>query len=195
LEEIQKLIIRAKALKQRNEVTEAIKLLNQAHEMGVRENAVEELVDVHNQLILLHYLDNNPDLFQKSFNFARTLAYKINYNRGLVETYMNKAWIETDNENFIEAITHASQALAIDEIVENSPAFTTALYIISEANYKVGDRERGEKYKQLYQRHLMKLTEQEEQLLRSIEGIGAGITKEDDIDTRVKQALDELDSF
>ncbi|MHA1993296.1 MAG: hypothetical protein ACW97Z_02025 [Candidatus Hodarchaeales archaeon] len=108
---------------------------------------------------------------------------------------MNKAWIETDNKNFIEAITHASQALAIDEILESATAFTTALYIISEANYSVGDSVKGDKYKSLYQQKLMKLTENEEQVLRSIEGLSVGITKEEDLDSRVKQALQELDSF
>lgn len=195
MEEIQKLILKAKASRMRKSYTEAIQLLNQAHEIGVKENAVEDLVDVHNQLILNHYLNNNAEMFQKSFNFARTLAVKINYNKGLVETYMNKAWIETDNQNFIEAITHASQALAIDEILVNSPAFTTALYIISEANYKVGDLEKGDKYKELYQRKLMKLTETEEQMLKSIEGLGKEVTKEEDLDSRVRQALEELDSF
>jgi len=195
LEEIQQLILKSKVLRKKRQLREAIEHLNEAHEIGVKQNSVEDLVDVHNQLILLHYQNNNIELFQKSFNFARTLAVKINYYRGLVETYMNKAWIETDNENFIEAITHASQALAIDEILENAPAFTTALYIISEANYKVGDLEKGDKYKQLYQQKLMKLTESEEQMLKSIEGLSKGIIKEEDLDTRVKQALDELDSF
>ncbi|MFX0184838.1 MAG: hypothetical protein ACFE95_17280 [Candidatus Hodarchaeota archaeon] len=195
MEEIQKLILKSKVLRKKKQLREAIEHLNEAHEIGVKQNSVEDLVDVHNQLILLHYQNNNIELFQKSFNFARTLAVKINYYRGLVETYMNKAWIETDNENFIEAITHASQALAIDEILENAPAFTTALYIISEANYKVGDLEKGDKYKQLYQQKLMRLTESEEQMLRSIEGLSRGITKEEDLDARVKQALDELDSF
>jgi len=41
----------------------------------------------------------------------------------------------------------------------------------------------------------MKLTEDEERMLKSIEGLSVGMTKEDDIDSRVKQALDELDSF
>ena len=108
---------------------------------------------------------------------------------------MNKGWIETDNKNFIEAITHASQALAIDEILSNASAFTTALYIISEANYQVGDIERGDKYKELYQQKLMKLTESEEQVLKNIEGLSMGMTKEEDLDSRVKQALNELDSF
>lgn len=195
MEEIQQLILKSKVLRKKRQLREAIEHLNEAHEIGVKQNSVEDLVDVHNQMILLHYQNNNIELFQKSFNFARTLAAKINYYRGLVETYMNKAWIETDNENFIEAITHASQALAIDEILENAPAFTTALYIISEANYKVGDLEKGDKYKQLYQQKLMKLTESEEQMLKSIEGLSRGIAKEEDLDARVKQALDELDSF
>ncbi|MFX0152773.1 MAG: hypothetical protein ACFFAJ_18475 [Candidatus Hodarchaeota archaeon] len=195
MEEIQRLILKSKALRKKRQIREAIELLNKAHEIGIQQNAVDDLVDVHNQLLLLHYQNNNLDMFQKSFNFARTLAVKINYNRGLVETYMNKAWIETDNENFIEAITHASQALAIDEILENAPAFTTALYIISEANYKVGDLEKGDKYKQLYQQKLMRLTESEEEMLKSIEGLSVGMTKEEDLDARVKQALNELDSF
>ncbi|MHA1331073.1 MAG: hypothetical protein ACTSR2_08355, partial [Candidatus Hodarchaeales archaeon] len=109
--------------------------------------------------------------------------------------FMNKAWIETENSNFIEAITHASQALAIDEILENANAFTTALYIISEANYKVGDMEKGDKYKKLYQQKLMQLTAAEEEMIRSIEGLSVGMTKEADLDARVRQALDELDSF
>jgi tetratricopeptide (TPR) repeat protein len=195
LEDIQGLILKAKALKQRKEIKDAIQLLNQAHEIGIANNDVERLVDIHNQLILLHYQNNDQDSFQKSFKFARTLAARINYNRGLVESYMNKAWIETDNKNFIEAITHASQALAIDEILSNASAFTTALYIISEANFRVGDIERGDKYKELYQQKLMKLTESEEQVLKSIEGLTVGITKEEDLDSRVKQALNELDSF
>ena len=111
--------------------------------IGITNNEVENLVDIHNQLMLLHYQNNDSESFQKSFKFARTLAARINYNKGLVESYMNKAWIETDNRNFIEAITHASQALAIDEILESATAFTTALYIISEANYSVGDIVKG----------------------------------------------------
>ncbi|MHA2226199.1 MAG: hypothetical protein ACXAC8_13405 [Candidatus Hodarchaeales archaeon] len=195
MEELQEILLRAKALKQRKEVKEAIALLTKGHEMGVKSEAVVQLVDIHNQLMLLHYQNNDPVLFEKSFNFARTLATKINYFRGLVETFMNKAWVETDNENFIEAITHATEALAIDEILENATAFTTALYIISEANYKVGDWEKGEKYKKLYQKKLMQLTENEEEMLRSIEGLSVGMTKEEDLDTRVRQALDDLDSF
>ncbi len=195
VKELEEYILKAKALKQQREYKKAIELLNKAHEMGVKNNAVEDLVDVHNQLILLHYQNNDPERFQKSFNFARTLALKINYNRGLVEAYMNKAWIETDNQNFIEAITHATQALSIDEILENANAFTTALYIISEANYKAGDFKMGEKYKKLYQQKLMELTTTEEEMLRSIQGLGEGITKEEDLDARVRQALEELDSF
>ena len=195
MEDIKELIIKAKALKQSKQVTEAIELLNKAHEIGISTNDVENLVDIHNQLMLLHYQNNDPESFQKSFKFARTLSARINYNKGLVESYMNKAWIETDNKNFIEAITHASQALAIDEILENATAFTTALYIISEANYSVGDMEKGDKYKKLYQHKLMKLTESEEQVLKSIEGLSVGMKKETDLDSRVVQALRELDSF
>ena len=195
MEDIKELIIKAKALKQSKQVTEAIELLNKAHEIGISTNDVENLVDIHNQLMLLHYQNNDPESFQKSFKFARTLSARINYNKGLVESYMNKAWIETDNKNFIEAITHASQALAIDEILENATAFTTALYIISEANYSVGDMEKGDKYKKLYQHKLMKLTESEEQVLKSIEGLSVGMKKETDLDSRVVQALQELDSF
>ncbi len=195
MEDIKALITKAKALKQNKQVAEAISILNQAHEIGITNNEVENLVDIHNQLMLLHYQNDDFESFQKSFKFARTLAARINYNKGLVESYMNKAWIETDNKNFIEAITHASQALAIDEILESATAFTTALYIISEANYSVGDNVKGDKYKQLYQNKLMKLTESEEQVLKSIEGLSVGITKEEDLDSRVKQALQELDSF
>lgn len=195
MEDIKELIIKAKALKQSKQVTEAIEILNRAHEIGISTNDVENLVDIHNQLMLLHYQNNDPESFQKSFKFARTLAARINYNRGLVESYMNKAWIDTDNRNFIEAITHASQALAIDEILENATAFTTALYIISEANYSVGDMEKGDKYKKLYQHKLMKLTQGEEQILKSIEGLSVGMNKESDLDSRVSQALNELDSF
>ncbi|MHA1213828.1 MAG: hypothetical protein ACTSPG_00845 [Candidatus Hodarchaeales archaeon] len=195
MSEINELILKAKALKQRKQVSEAISILNKAHEIAVEQNAVRELVDIHNQLMLLHYQNNDTRSFTKSFNFARTLAAKINYKKGLVETFMNKAWIETENSNFIEAITHASQALAIDEILENANAFTTALYIISEANYKVGDMEKGDKYKKLYQQKLMQLTAAEEEMIRSIEGLSVGMTKEADLDARVRQALDELDSF
>ncbi len=195
MEELQERIIKAKALRKREEIKEAIKILNEGHDIGVKNNAVEDLVDIHNQLILLHYQNNDPVMFEKSYNFARTLAARINYNQGLVETFMNKAWVETDNRNFLEAITEASQALAIDDILDNASAFTTALYIISEANYSVGDIEKGDKYKELYQKKLMKLTESEEKMLRSIEGLSVGMTKEEDIDTRVRQALDELDSF
>ncbi|UCG02336.1 MAG: hypothetical protein JSW11_22455 [Candidatus Heimdallarchaeota archaeon] len=195
MEELKEIIIKAKAFKQRREYQKAIEILNQGHEIGVRNEAVEDLVDIHNQLILLHYQNNDLEMFQKSYNFARTLALKINYNRGLVESFMNMAWVQTDNRNFVDAITHASQALAIDDILDNASAFTTALYIISEANYSVGDMEKGDKYKELYQKKLMKLTEGEEKMLRSIEGLSVGMTKEDDIDSRVKQALDELDSF
>lgn len=195
MEDIKELIIKAKALKQSKQVTEAISLLNKAHEIGISTNDVENLVDIHNQLMLLHYQNNDPESFQKSFKFARTLSARINYNKGLVESYMNKAWIETDNKNFIEAITHASQALAIDEILENATAFTTALYIISEANYSVGDMGKGDKYKKLYQHKLMKLTQSEEQVLKSIEGLSVGMKKGTDLDSRVVQALQELDSF
>lgn len=195
MEELKEFIIKAKALKQRREYQRAIEILNQGHEIGVKNEAVEDLVDIHNQLILLHYQNDDLEMFQKSYNFARTLALKINYNRGLVETFMNMAWVQTDNRNFVDAITHASQALAIDDILDNASAFTTALYIISEANYSVGDIEKGDKYKELYQKKLMKLTEDEERMLKSIEGLSVGMTKEDDIDSRVKQALDELDSF
>ncbi len=195
MEELQNIIIRAKALKQRKDIKEAIQILKKAHEIGVKNNAVEDLVDIHNQLILLHYQDNDAESFSKSYNFARTLAAKINYNRGLVETYMNMAWVETDSENFIEAVTHATQALSIDEILENSSAFTTCLYVISEANFKIGDTKMGEKYRKLYQRKVMELTSSEEEMLRSIEGLGQGMTREEDLDARVRQALDELDSF
>jgi tetratricopeptide (TPR) repeat protein len=195
MEELKEIIIKAKALKQRREYQKAIDLLNHGHEIGVKNEAVEDLVDIHNQLILLHYQNNDLEMFQKSYNFARTLALKVNYNRGLVESFMNMAWVQTDNRNFVEAITHASQALALDDILDNASAFTTALYIISEANYSVGDIEKGDKYKELYQKKLMKLTESEERMLKSIEGLSVGMTKEDDIDSRVKQALDELDSF
>jgi len=195
MEELKEFIIKAKAFKQRREYRKAIDILNQGHEIGVKNEAVEDLVDIHNQLILLHYQNDDLEMFQKSYNFARTLALKINYNRGLVETFMNMAWVQTDNRNFVDAITHASQALAIDDILDNASAFTTALYIISEANYSVGDMEKGDKYKELYQKKLMKLTESEERMLKSIEGLSVGMTKEDDIDSRVKQALDELDSF
>ena len=195
MEELKEFIIKAKAFKQRREYQKAIDILNQGHEIGVKNEAVEDLVDIHNQLILLHYQNDDLEMFQKSYNFARTLALKINYNRGLVETFMNMAWVQTDNRNFVDAITHASQALAIDDILDNASAFTTALYIISEANYSVGDMAKGDKYKELYQKKLMKLTEGEERMLKSIEGLSVGMTKEDDIDSRVKQALDELDSF
>lgn len=195
MDELKEIIIKAKAYKQRRDYSRAIELLNKGHEIGVKNEAVEDLVDIHNQLILLHYQNDDLEMFQKSYNFARTLALKINYNRGLVETFMNMAWVQTDNRNFIDAITHASQALAIDDILDNASAFTTALYIISEANYSVGDMEKGDKYKELYQKKLMKLTESEERMLKSIEGLSVGMTKEDDIDSRVKQALDELDSF
>jgi tetratricopeptide (TPR) repeat protein len=195
MEELQNIIVRAKALKQKKELKEAISLLEKAHEIGVKNNAVEDLVDVHNQLILLYYQDTNPEKFSKSYNFARTLAAKINYSRGLVETYMNMAWVETDSENFIEAVTHATQALSIDDILENSSAFTTCLYVISEANFKIGDHKMGEKYQKLYQRKLMQLSDSEEQMLKKIPELGKGMTKEEDLDTRVRQALDELDSF
>ncbi|MHA2202297.1 MAG: hypothetical protein ACW991_01285 [Candidatus Hodarchaeales archaeon] len=195
MEELKELIFKAKAFKQRREYQRAIELLNQGHDIGVQNEAVEDLVDIHNQLILLHYQNNDLEMFQKSYNFARTLAVKINYNRGLVESFMNMAWVQTDNKNFIDAITHASQALAIDDILDNASAFTTALYIISEANYSVGDIKKGDKYKELYQKKLMKLTDSEEKMLKSIEGLSVGMTKEDDIDSRVMQALDELDSF
>ncbi|MHA2075364.1 MAG: hypothetical protein ACW97X_12155 [Candidatus Hodarchaeales archaeon] len=195
MEELQTIIVRAKALKQKKELKEAISLLEKAHEIGVKYNAVEDLVDVHNQLILLYYQDTNPEKFSKSYNFARTLAVKINYSRGLVETYMNMAWVETDSENFIEAVTHATQALSIDDILENSSAFTTCLYVISEANFKIGDHKMGEKYQKLYQRKLMQLSDSEEQMLKKIPELGKGMTKEEDLDTRVRQALDELDSF
>lgn len=195
MEELKEIILKAKALKQRREYQKAIEILNRGHEIGVKSEAVEDLVDIHNQLILLHYQINDLVMFQKSYNFARTLAVKINYNRGLVESFMNMAWVQTDNRNFVDAITHASQALAIDDILDNASAFTTALYIISEANYSVGDMEKGDKYKELYQKKLMKLTESEEQMLKSIEGLSVGMTKEEDLDSRVQQALEELDSF
>ncbi len=195
MEELKEIILKAKALKQRRQYKEAIRVLNEGHEVGVKNNAVEDLIDIHNQLILLYYQDNDPAMFQKSYNFSRTLAVKVGYNSGLVEAFMNKAWVETDNKNFMDAIIHASEALAIDEILENASAFTTALYIISEANYKVGDIEKGDKYKQLYQKKLMRLTDSEEEMLRSIEGLSVGMTKEEDLDTRVMQALEELDSF
>jgi tetratricopeptide (TPR) repeat protein len=195
MEELQNIIVRAKALKQKKELKDAISLLEKAHEIGVKYNAVEDLVDIHNQLILLYYQDTNPEKFSKSYNFARTLAVKINYSRGLVETYMNMAWVETDSENFIEAVTHATQALSIDDILENSSAFTTCLYVISEANFKIGDHKMGEKYQKLYQRKLMQLSDSEEQMLKKIPELGKGMTKEEDLDTRVRQALDELDSF
>lgn len=195
MEELKELILKAKALKQRREIKKAIEILNKGHEIGVKNEAVEDLVDIHNQLILLYYQNNDLVMFQKSCNFARTLAVKIDYNRGLVESFMNMAWVQTDNRNFIEAITHASQALAIDDILDNASAFTTALYIISEANYSVGDIEKGDKYKELYQKKIMKLTEGEEKMLKSIEGLSVGMTKEEDLDSRVQQALNELDSF
>ena len=195
MEELKEIILKAKALKQRREYQKAIEILNRGHEIGVKSEAVEDLVDIHNQLILLHYQINDLVMFQKSYNFARTLAVKINYNRGLVESFMNMAWVQTDNRNFVDAITHASQALAIDDILDNASAFTTALYIISEANYSVGDIEKGDKYKELYQKKLMKLTDSEEQMLKSIEGLSVGMTKEEDLDSRVQQALEELDSF
>ena len=195
MDEIKELILKAKGEKQRRDYENAIITLNHAHEIGMENNQANDLVDVHNQLILLYYLNNDLDRFQKSYNFARTLALRINYNQGLVETFMNKAWIETEDKNFLEAINHASQALAIDEILENASAFTTALYIISEANYKIGDITKGDKYKKLYQKKVMQLTESEEQMLQSIEGLSVGMTKEEDLDSRVKKALDELDSF
>lgn len=195
MEELQNIIIRSKALKQRKNYKAAIQLLMEGHAIGVKNNAVEDLVDIHNQLILLHYQNNDPENFSKSHNFARTLAAKINYFRGLVETYMNMAWVETDGGNFIEAVTHATQALSIDEILTNSTAFTTCLYVISEANFKIGDHKMGEKYQKLYQRKLMELSSGEEEMLKSIEGLGQGMTKEEDLDNRVKQALNELDSF
>jgi hypothetical protein len=70
LEDIKELIIKAKALKQSKQVTEAISLLNKAHEIGISTNDVENLVDIHNQLMLLHYQNNDPESFQKSFKFA-----------------------------------------------------------------------------------------------------------------------------
>lgn len=195
MEELKEIILRAKAFKQRREYKNAIEILNEGHEIGIKNEAVEDLVDIHNQLILLHYQNDDLDKFQKSYNFARTLALKINYARGLVESFMNMAWVQTDNRNFVEAITHASQALAIDDILDNASAFTTALYIISEANYSVGDIKKGDKYKELYQKKLMKLTGSEEKMLRSIEGLSVGMTKEEDLDSRVSRALEELDSF
>jgi len=87
MEELKEFIIKAKALKQRREYQRAIEILNQGHEIGVKNEAVEDLVDIHNQLILLHYQNDDLEMFQKSYNFARTLALKINYNRGLVETF------------------------------------------------------------------------------------------------------------
>lgn len=195
MEELQNIIVKAKALKQRKEIKEAISLLEKAHEIGVENNAVEDLVDIHNQLILLYYQNSDPEKFSKSYNFARTLAAKINYSRGLVETFMNMAWVETDSENFIEAVSHATQALSIDEILENSTAFTTCLYVISEANFKIGDEKMGVKYQKLYQRKLMQLSTSEEEMLKKIPELSKGMTKEEDLDSRVRQALDELDSF
>ncbi len=195
MEELQNIIVKAKALKQRKDIKEAISLLEKAHEIGVEKNAVEDLVDIHNQLVLLYYQNTDPDKFSKSYNFARTLAAKINYSRGLVETFMNMAWVETDSENFIEAVSHATQALSIDEILENSSAFTTCLYVISEANFKIGDQKMGVKYQKLYQRKLMQLSTSEEEMLKKIPELSKGMTKEEDLDSRVRQALDELDSF
>lgn len=195
MEELQNIIVKAKALKQRKDIKEAISLLEKAHDIGVENNAVEDLVNIHNQLILLYYQNADPDKFSKSYNFARTLAAKINYSRGLVETYMNMAWVETDSENFIKAVTHATQALSIDEILENSSAFTTCLYVISEANFKIGDQEMGVKYQKLYQRKLMQLSTSEEEMLKKIPELSKGMIKEEDLDSRVRQALDELDSF
>ena len=74
MEELKELIVKAKAFKQRREYQRAIELLNQGHEIGVKNEAVEDLVDIHNQLILLHYQNNDLSMFQKSYNFARTLA-------------------------------------------------------------------------------------------------------------------------
>ncbi len=195
MEELQNIIGKAKALKQRKEIKEAISLLEKAHEIGVENNAVEDLVDIHNQLVLMYYQNSDPEKFSKSYNFARTLAAKINYSRGLVETFMNMAWVETDSENFIEAVSHATQALSIDEILENSSAFTTCLYVISEANFKIGDEKMGVKYQKLYQRKLMQLSTSEEEMLKKIPELSKGMTKEEDLDSRVRQALDELDSF
>ena len=195
MEELQNIIVKAKALKQRKEIKEAISLLEKAHEIGVENNAVEDLVDIHNQLVLMYYQNSDPEKFSKSYNFARTLAAKINYSRGLVETFMNMAWVETDSENFIEAVSHATQALSIDEILENSSAFTTCLYVISEANFKIGDEKMGVKYQKLYQRKLMQLSTSEEEMLKKIPELSKGMTKEEDLDSRVRQALDELDSF
>jgi hypothetical protein len=41
----------------------------------------------------------------------------------------------------------------------------------------------------------MQLSDSEEQMLKKIPELGKGMTKEEDLDTRVRQALDELDSF
>ena len=65
MQEISDLILKAKALKQRKEYSQAITLLNRAHELGVENNAVQELVDIHNQLILLHYQNNDTTSFTK----------------------------------------------------------------------------------------------------------------------------------
>ncbi|MHA2112019.1 MAG: hypothetical protein ACXADW_15045 [Candidatus Hodarchaeales archaeon] len=54
---------------------------------------------------------------------------------------------------------------------------------------------KGDKYKKLYQHKLMKLTQSEEQVLKSIEGLSVGMKKGTDLDSRVVQALQELDSF
>ena len=44
MEELQNIIVRAKALKQSKELKKAISLLEKAHEIGVKNNAVEDLV-------------------------------------------------------------------------------------------------------------------------------------------------------
>ncbi|MHA2343185.1 MAG: hypothetical protein ACXADW_15040 [Candidatus Hodarchaeales archaeon] len=82
MEDIKALIIKAKALKQSKQVTEAISLLNKAHDIGISTNDVENLVDIHNQLMLLHYQNNDPESFQKSFKFAGSkLIIRISLKR------------------------------------------------------------------------------------------------------------------
>lgn len=194
MDEITQLINKADNLKGQQKLDEAIKTLREAHEIAVKSEAATTLVDIHNKLMLLFFLINDKKRFEQSHKFARTLALKIKYNRGLVETFMNKAWIATENKNFIEAIMEASHALEFDEILSNSPAFTTALYIISEANYSVGHKEKGDKYKQLYQKKLFELSDSEENKLDKIKRLSSGITKENMLE-RVASAMDELDTI
>ena len=84
-DDILELIIKAKKSMQKEKITEAINILNHAHEIGVRGSAVENLVDIHNLLTLLHYQKNDAVSFLKSLNFANTLATKVDYKRGLNE--------------------------------------------------------------------------------------------------------------